>query len=168
MTFDMTRWGGSALTDDALEVPTGREVAEMESSIPVTYVPARNTLFLSFGLSYAEAIAAEAIFIGVNAYDYSGYPDCRPEFIAAFQDVARLGTKAGVEGHQNLKIHSPLIELSKAGIIQLGLSLGVDYSLTHSCYDPVASKPCGQCDSCLLRRAGFEEAGLTDPLEYAS
>lgn len=161
MTFDMTRWGGSALTDSSLTVPTGREVAEMEQSIPVTYVPGRNTLFLSFGLSYAEAIGAEAIFIGVNAYDYSGYPDCRPEFVAAFQEVARLGTKAGVEGHP-IRIETPLLHLDKAGIVKLGQSVGADYAPTWSCYQG-AETPCGECDACLLRAKGFAEAGSHDP-----
>lgn len=161
MSFDLTRWGGSALTDEAIAVPTGREVAEMEESIPVTYVPGRNTLFLSFGLSYAEAIGAEAIFIGVNSYDYSGYPDCRPEFIAAFQEVARLGTKAGVEGNP-FRIETPLLHLNKAGIVKLGQSVGADYSLSWSCYQG-GEQPCGECDSCLLRAKGFAEAGCEDP-----
>jgi 7-cyano-7-deazaguanine synthase len=161
MSFDLTRWGGSALTDDAIAVPTGREVAEMEESIPVTYVPGRNTLFLSFGLSYAEAIGAECIFIGVNAYDYSGYPDCRPEFIQAYQEVARLGTKAGVEGNP-FRIETPLLHLNKAGIVKLGQSVGADYSLSWSCYQG-GDRPCGDCDACLLRAKGFEEAGCDDP-----
>ena len=161
MTFDLTRWGGSALTDDSLEVPTGREASEMEESIPVTYVPGRNTLFLSFGLSYAEAIGAEAIFIGVNAYDYSGYPDCRPEFIAAYQEMARLGTKAGVEGHP-IRIETPLLHLNKAGIVKLGQSVGADYGLTWSCYQGGAT-PCGTCDACILRAKGFAEAESVDP-----
>lgn len=161
MTFDLTRWGGSALTDDSLEVPTGREASEMEESIPVTYVPGRNTLFLSFGLSYAEAIGAEAIFIGVNAYDYSGYPDCRPEFIAAYQEMARLGTKAGVEGNP-IRIETPLLHLNKAGIVQLGQSVGTDYGPTWSCYQG-GEKPCGDCDACILRAKGFAEAESIDP-----
>jgi len=165
--IDLRSFGGSALTD-AIAVPKGRDRHDMATGIPITYVPARNTVFLSIALAWAEVLGANDIYLGVNAVDYSGYPDCRPEYIQAFEKMANLATKAGVEGHQNLKIHSPLIELSKAGIIQLGLSLGVDYSLTHSCYDPVAGKPCGQCDSCLLRRAGFTDAGLIDPLEYAS
>jgi 7-cyano-7-deazaguanine synthase len=160
MAFDLTRWGGSALTDASIAVPTDREAAEMEESIPVTYVPGRNTLFLSFGLSYAEAIGAEAVFIGVNAYDYSGYPDCRPEFIAAYQEMARLGTKAGLEGHP-IRISTPLLHLSKAGIIQLGLSVGADYGPTWSCYQG-EEKPCGVCDACILRAKGFAEAGATD------
>ena len=162
MNFDMTRWGGSALTDDKIEVPTGRSVDEMESTIPVTYVPARNTLFLSFGLSYAEAVGAEAIYIGVNAYDYSGYPDCRPEFIAAFQEVARLGTKAGVGGNP-IHIETPLLHLNKAGIVKLGQSVGADYGLTWTCYQG-GEAPCGTCDSCLLRAKGFAEVGVADPL----
>ncbi len=162
MTFDLTKWGGSALTSDAIDVPTGRSVDVMEESIPVTYVPGRNTLFLSFGLSYAEAIGAEAIFIGVNAYDYSGYPDCRPEFIAAFQEMARLGTKAGVEGNP-IRIETPLLHWTKAEIIRHGLAVGTDYRMTWSCYQG-GDQPCGACDSCLLRAKGFEEAGQTDPL----
>lgn len=162
MTFDLTRWGGSALTDSAIEVPTGRAVAEMEESIPVTYVPGRNTLFLSFGLSYAEAIGAEAVFIGVNAYDYSGYPDCRPEFIAAYQEMARLGTKAGVEGNP-IRIETPLLHLDKAGIVKLGRSVGADFGLTWSCYQGGAT-PCGVCDACILRAKGFAEANSRDPL----
>lgn len=162
MRFDLSRWGGSALTQTDLEVPTGRKVAEMEESIPVTYVPGRNTIFLAFGLSYAEAKGAEAVFIGVNAYDYSGYPDCRPEFIAAMNEVARLGTKAGVEGRP-IRIETPLLRLTKAEIIRLGQSVGADYSVTWSCYQG-EDEPCGVCDSCLLRAKGFAEAGAADPL----
>ena len=161
MKFDLTRWGGSALTDDTLAVPTGRAVAEMEESVPVTYVPGRNTLFLSFGLSYAEAKGAEAIFIGVNAYDYSGYPDCRPDFIAAFQEVARLGTREGREGRP-IRIEAPLLHLDKAGIVKLGQSVGADYGPTWSCYMG-GERPCGECDACLLRAKGFAEAGAADP-----
>jgi 7-cyano-7-deazaguanine synthase len=161
MKFDLTRWGGSALTDATLDVPTGREASEMEETIPVTYVPGRNTLFLSFGLSYAEAIGAEAIFIGVNAYDYSGYPDCRPEFIAAYQEMARLGTKAGVEGNP-IRIATPLLHLNKAGIVTLGQRVGADYGLTWSCYQG-GETPCGECDACVLRAKGFSEAGAPDP-----
>jgi 7-cyano-7-deazaguanine synthase len=161
MSFDLTRWGGSALTQQDLAVPTGRSLEEMEESIPVTYVPGRNTLFLSFGLSYAEAKGAEAVFIGVNALDYSGYPDCRPEFIAAMQEVARLGTKAGVEGHPT-RIETPLLHWNKAEIIRHGLEVGADYSLTWSCYQG-GDRPCGVCDSCLLRAKGFAEAGVPDP-----
>ncbi|MEB4590275.1 7-cyano-7-deazaguanine synthase QueC [Candidatus Thiothrix sp. Deng01] len=161
--INLRAFGGSALTAD-IEVPKGRDAASMEHSIPVTYVPARNTIFLSFALGWAEVLEAQHIFIGVNALDYSGYPDCRPEFIAAFANMANLATKTGVEGH-TLSIHTPLIHLSKADIIRQGLALGVDYSLTSSCYDPDANgKPCGQCDSCLLRAKGFLEAGAPDPL----
>ena len=153
--------GGSALTDRSIDVPeAGGE------GIPVTYVPARNTIMLSLALGYAEVLGAEDIFIGVNAVDYSGYPDCRPEFIAAFQAMARLATKAGVEGVKTT-IHTPLIDLSKADIIRKGAELGVDYGLTHSCYDPVDGLACGRCDSCLLRQRGFEQAGVADPTRYA-
>lgn len=164
--IDLRVFGGSALTDD-IDVPKGRDAAEMEHGIPVTYVPARNTIFLSFALAWAEVLGASDIFIGVNALDYSGYPDCRPEFISAFENLADLATKAGVEGRQKLKIHAPLIAMTKAQIIRRGLDLGVDYGLTSSCYDPDASgAPCGQCDSCILRRKGFRENGLDDPLSY--
>lgn len=157
-------FGGSALTDD-IEVPKQRSTASMNEGVPVTYVPARNTIFLSFGLAWAEVLESSDIFIGVNALDYSGYPDCRPEYIAAFERMADLATKAGVEGHQRLRIHTPLISLSKAEIIRRGTDLGVDYSMTSSCYDPERDgRPCGQCDSCLLRAKGFAEAGLPDPL----
>jgi 7-cyano-7-deazaguanine synthase len=155
-------FGGSALTAD-IDVPKGRDADEMSHGIPVTYVPARNTIFLSFALAWAEVLESTDIFIGVNALDYSGYPDCRPEFIEAFEDMANLATKAGVEGQTRLKIHTPLLHLSKAGIVTLAHELGLDFSLTHSCYDPDASgRPCGQCDSCLLRAKGFQEAGLED------
>ena len=161
--INLRAFGGSALTAD-IDVPKGRDTAAMESSIPVTYVPARNTIFLSFALGWAEVLGAQHIFLGVNALDYSGYPDCRPEFIQAFETMANLATKAGVEG-QKLTLHAPLIEWSKAEIIRQGLALGVDYSLTSSCYDPAANgQPCGQCDSCLLRAIGFAEAGAIDPL----
>jgi len=140
----------------------------MSHDIPITYVPARNTIFLSFALAWAEVLGSSDIFIGVNALDYSGYPDCRPEFIEAFERMANLATKAGVEGRQRLKIHTPLIALTKAQIIARGLELGVDYGLTSSCYDPgAAGEPCGECDSCLLRRKGFRENGIDDPLAYA-
>lgn len=164
--IDLRAFGGSALTDN-IDVPKGRPTAEMGEGIPVTYVPARNTVFLSIALAWAEVLGATDIYLGVNAVDYSGYPDCRPEYIEAFEKMANLATKAGVEGHRGLKIHTPLISLSKAEIIRLGVSLGVDYGLTHSCYDPLDGKPCGRCDSCQLRLAGFQEAGLRDPLEYA-
>jgi 7-cyano-7-deazaguanine synthase len=161
--IDLRAFGGSALTDDALAVPHHASAAELVPDIPVTYVPARNTIFLSFALAWAETLDSQDIFIGVNALDYSGYPDCRPEFIAAYQHMASLATKAGVEGRQQLTIHTPLIQLTKAQIIQRGLDLGVDYGLTHSCYDPVDGRACGSCDSCLLRQRGFAELGLTDP-----
>ncbi len=150
-TIDLRVFGGSALTDD-IDVPKGRDSAEMEHGIPVTYVPARNTIFLSFALAWAEVLGASDVFIGVNALDYSGYPDCRPEFIRAFETMANLATKAGVEGRQKLVIHAPLMQLTKAQIISRGMELGVDYSLTSSCYDPAPDgKPCGQCDSCFLQ-----------------
>jgi len=162
--IDLRAFGGSALTAD-IGVPKGRSFEEMSDQIPTTYVPARNTIFLSFALAWAEVLGSSDIFIGVNALDYSGYPDCRPEFIEAFERLANLATKAGVEGKQKLKIHTPLISLSKAEIIRTGLELGVDYSLTSSCYDPSpAGKPCRACDSCLLRQKGFRENGLPDPI----
>jgi queuosine biosynthesis protein QueC len=161
--IDLRAFGGSALTDDALAVPHHDSADELGSEIPVTYVPARNTIFLSFALAWAETLGSSDIFIGVNALDYSGYPDCRPEYIAAYEAMAALATKAGVEGRQRLKIHTPLIALTKAQTIARGLELGVDYGLTHSCYDPVDGRACGTCDSCLLRQRGFAELGLTDP-----
>ena len=165
-TIDLRVFGGSALTDD-IAVPKGRDADEMAEGIPITYVPARNTIFLSFALAWAEVLESSDIFIGVNALDYSGYPDCRPEFIEAFEKMANLATKAGVEGRQQLKIHTPLIALTKAQIIQKGLQLGVDYGLTSSCYDPFPDgQPCGECDSCLLRQKGFRENGTEDPLRY--
>jgi len=166
--IDLTLFGHSALTDQ-IDVPKGRSTDAMGHGIPVTYVPARNTVFLSLALAFAETVDAADIFLGVNALDYSGYPDCRPEYIAAFERLANLATKAGVEGTLKFRVHAPLIELTKAQIIQRGVSLGVDYSLTHSCYDPSpAGLSCGECDSCQLRRKGFAEAGLVDPLEYVS
>ncbi len=163
---DMKDIGGSALTDD-IAVPKDRDETLMSGAVPVTYVPARNTIFLSFALGWAEVLGASDIFIGVNAVDYSGYPDCRPEFIQAFEAMANLATKAGAEGHK-IRIRTPLIHLSKAQIIQKGLALGLDYSLTRSCYDPSPEgKACGHCDSCLLRRKGFAEAGAADPTRYA-
>jgi len=170
-TIDLRAFGGSALTDDALDVPKDRGEAELSDAggIPVTYVPARNTIFLSYALALAEVLGSTDLFIGVNAVDYSGYPDCRPEFIAAFEHVANLATKAGVtheDGHHHLQVHTPLIDLPKPAIIELGLSLGVDYALTHSCYDPLGPdhvKPCGRCDSCLLRLRAFEQLGQPDP-----
>lgn len=154
--------GGSALTAD-IAVPKGRAAEEMAHGIPVTYVPARNTIFLSYALAWAEVLESSDIFIGVNALDYSGYPDCRPEYIEAFERMANLATKAAVEGRTKLRIHAPLLRLGKGEIVKLGAELGLDFALTHSCYDPDASgRPCGACDSCLLRRKGFEEAGLAD------
>lgn len=162
--IDLREFGGSALTAD-IAVPKGRTAVDMSNGIPITYVPARNTVFLSFALAWAETLGASDIFIGVNALDYSGYPDCRPEYIAAYETMANLATKAGVEGIQKLKIHTPLISLTKAQIVQEGMRLGVDYAETSSCYDPGEDgKPCGACDSCVLRAKGFAEAGLKDPL----
>ncbi|MEZ4525580.1 MAG: 7-cyano-7-deazaguanine synthase QueC [Desulfobacterales bacterium] len=164
--MDMRVIGGSALTED-IAVPKDRNETVMSGAVPVTYVPARNTIFLSYALGWAEVLGASDIFIGVNAVDYSGYPDCRPEFIQAFETMANLATKAGAEGHK-IRIRTPLIHLSKARIIRKGLALGVDYSLTRSCYDPSPEgKACGHCDSCLLRRKGFAEAGVADPTVYA-
>jgi 7-cyano-7-deazaguanine synthase len=155
-------FGGSALTAD-IAVPKARSAGEMSHGIPITYVPARNTIFLSFALAWAEVLESADIFIGVNALDYSGYPDCRPEFIRAFETMANLATKAGVEGRTRLRIHTPLLHLTKAEIVKLAHELGVPFGLTHSCYDPDAGgRPCGQCDACLLRRRGFEEAGIED------
>jgi 7-cyano-7-deazaguanine synthase len=163
--IDLRVFGGSSLTSD-IAVPKHDTAEELTDEIPSTYVPARNTIFLSFALAYAETVGAHDIFIGVNALDYSGYPDCRPEYIEAFQNMANLATKAGVNG-QRLNIHTPLISLTKAQIVTAGLELGVDYGLTSSCYDPDSSgHPCGRCDSCLLRLKGFAEAGQTDPLTY--
>jgi len=164
--FDLRRFGGSALTA-AIDVPKDRTPSEMGQDIPATYVPARNTIFLAFALAWSETLAAHDIFIGVNALDYSGYPDCRPEYVSAFQHLADLATKAGVEGRQQLRIHTPLIALSKKEIVALGTSLGVDYGLTTSCYDPSPSgEACGRCDACLLRLKGFAEARLVDPIRY--
>jgi 7-cyano-7-deazaguanine synthase len=161
--IDLRAFGGSALTSD-IAVPKARSSEEMSHGIPITYVPARNTIMLSFALGWAEVLGASDIYLGVNAVDYSGYPDCRPEFIAAFEGLANLATKAGVEGARPFRLRTPLLTLSKAEIIALGLSLGVDYGLTHSCYDPdSAGRPCGECDSCLIRQAGFSAAGLPDP-----
>ncbi|HEX8708002.1 MAG TPA: 7-cyano-7-deazaguanine synthase QueC [Pyrinomonadaceae bacterium] len=164
--IDLRVFGGSALTGD-IAVPKGRAVEEMGQGIPVTYVPARNTIFLSFALAWAEVLGAADIFIGVNALDYSGYPDCRPEYIEAYQRMADLATRAGVEGRQRLVIHTPLIRLTKAQIIEKGIELGVDYSLTVTCYDPSGDgAACGQCDACLLRLKGFAENSLEDPARY--
>ncbi|MBX7220602.1 MAG: 7-cyano-7-deazaguanine synthase QueC [Blastocatellia bacterium] len=166
VSFNLRAFGGSALTSD-IPVPKHHTVGEMEGGIPVTYVPARNTIFLSFALAWAEVLGAFDIFIGVNALDYSGYPDCRPDYIRAYETMGNLATRAGVEEGAKLKIHTPLIALSKADIIRRGLALGVDYRLTHSCYDPTPDgAACGECDSCLLRLKGFAEAGATDPIPY--
>lgn len=165
--IDLRRFGGSALTSD-IPVPKGRDAAEMGNDIPVTYVPARNTIFLSYALAFAEVLGAADIFLGVNALDYSGYPDCRPEYIEAFERMANLATRAGVTGTTRLKLHTPLIQMSKREIIATGLGLGVDYSLTHSCYDPAPDgAACGQCDSCVLRLKGFAEVGVRDPGRYS-
>jgi 7-cyano-7-deazaguanine synthase len=167
LEIDLRAFGGSALTD-SIAIPKNRDEQTMRAGIPVTYVPARNTIFLSFALGWAEVLGAENIFIGVNALDYSGYPDCRPEYIEAFETLARLATKAGVEGRSSIRIRTPLISLTKSEIIRKGLALGVDYSLTHSCYDPTEEGlACGACDSCLLRLKGFAEAGARDPLRYS-
>lgn len=163
---DFSEIGGSALTTD-IDVPKGREESDMEGDIPITYVPARNTIFLSYALGWAEVLEADTIFIGVNAVDYSGYPDCRPEFITAFEHMANLATKIGVEGKTKIKIMAPLIKMTKAEIIQKGMELGVNYGITHSCYDPSKEgRACGQCDSCLLRKRGFLEADVEDPTRY--
>ncbi|MEO1496695.1 MAG: 7-cyano-7-deazaguanine synthase QueC [Planctomycetota bacterium] len=170
VAIDLAAFGGSALTDD-IAVPTGRDEAQMSADIPVTYVPARNTVMLSLALGYAEVIGANAIFVGVNAVDYSGYPDCRPEFVEAFERVANLATKVGVEsvGEPAVRVRAPLIKLTKAEIIRRGVELGVDYGLTHTCYAPSpAGVSCGVCDACVLRLKGFEEAGLADPIAYAN
>jgi len=161
--IDLRVFGHSALTDD-IDVPKGRDEHSMGQGIPITYVPARNTIFLSFALAWAEVLESSNIFIGVNALDYSGYPDCRPEFIESFEKMSNLATKTGVEGITRMKIHTPLIRLSKAEIVTLGAELGIPFALTHSCYDPdPAGRPCGACDSCLLRAKGFREAGIADP-----
>lgn len=166
LPIDLAALGGSALTAD-IEVPQGRSDEQIANGIPITYVPARNTVMLSIALGYAEVLGAADIFIGVNAVDYSGYPDCRPEFIAAFEDVANLATKAGVEGELRFRIHTPLIDLSKAEIIRRGTELGVEYRLTHTCYAPNAQGiSCGGCDACQLRLKGFADAGLVDPIQY--
>lgn len=164
--IDLGLIGGSALTDK-IDVPKNRDLRDLSKNIPVTYVPARNTIFLAYALAWAEVVGAEDIFIGVNALDYSGYPDCRPEFISAFEKMANLATKSSVESNQRIKINTPLIEMTKAQIIKHGATLGVDFGLTHSCYDPQADgAACGACDSCLLRLAGFRAAGITDPVRY--
>ncbi len=165
LNLDLDKIGGSALTDD-IEVPKDGNIGGEE--IPITYVPARNTIFLSHAVAWAEVLGVHDIFIGVNAVDYSGYPDCRPEFLEAFSVMANLGTKAGVSGEGGFRIQAPLLEMSKAEIVVKGISLGVDYAQTHSCYDPVGDKACGRCDACLLRLQGFREAGLIDPAVYVS
>lgn len=166
LTVDFRPFGKSALTD-SVEVPKGRPIDVPDSDIPVTYVPARNTVLLSLALAYAESRRAWDIFIGANAIDYSGYPDCRPEFIAAFENLANLATKAGVEGRGRFRIHAPLLQLSKAEIIRRGLELGLDYGLTHTCYDPTPDGlACGRCDACQLRKKGFAELGVQDPIPY--
>jgi 7-cyano-7-deazaguanine synthase len=168
LQVDLDKIGGSALTD-AIPVPKDRSYSEMESGVPVTYVPGRNTIFLSYALAWAEEVGADDIFIGINALDYSGYPDCRPAFLRAFEQVANLATRAGIEGGRRFTIHAPLMNLTKKGIIELGLSLGLDYATTHSCYDPDAQgRACGVCDACRLRLKGFSEAGLADPITYQS
>jgi 7-cyano-7-deazaguanine synthase len=164
---DLSTFGGSALTDEAIAVPKDRPASAMASGIPVTYVPARNTVLLALAMAHAETLGAEDIFLGVNAIDYSGYPDCRPAFIRAFERLARVATKASVEGRP-LRVHAPLIRLSKARIIRLGTQLGVPYGLTLSCYDPVRGRACGRCDACALRRKGFAEAGVPDPTLYVA
>jgi 7-cyano-7-deazaguanine synthase len=166
LRVDLDAIGGSALTD-TIEVPKDRAITDMESEIPVTYVPGRNILFLAHALSWAEVIGAADIFLGINAVDYSGYPDCRPAFLSAFEQMANLGTKAGVTG-KPFRLHAPLLRMSKREIIETGIRLGVDYSLTHSCYDPVGTLACGRCDSCQLRLQGFREAGVQDPVAYAA
>lgn len=167
ITIGLRQFGKSALTDD-IAIPKDRDESKMAGDIPITYVPARNTIFLSYALAWAEVLDARDVFIGVNAIDYSGYPDCRPEFIAAFEHLANLATKMTISGGRPFRIHTPLIHLNKAQIISRGLELGVDYSMTHSCYDPdEQGRSCGRCDSCLLRRKGFAEAGVNDPTEYA-
>lgn len=165
LNLDLDKIGGSALTD-SIEVPKDRDVQSDDKEIPVTYVPARNTIFLAHALAWAEVLGATDIFIGVNAVDYSGYPDCRPEFLDAFINMANLGTRAGVDGSEKFSIKAPLLRLSKAEIIRKGIALGVDYSKTHSCYDPVGDKACGRCDACTLRLRGFAEAGIDDPTVY--
>ena len=164
--IDLRTFGASALTAD-IEVPKDRSDAEMEDGIPITYVPARNTIFLSYAIAWAEVLVADTVFIGVNALDYSGYPDCRPVYIEAYQRMANLATRVGIEGETRLKIRAPLIDKTKAEILEIGTALGVDYSLTSSCYDPDArGHACGRCDSCLLRKKGFKEAGIPDPTYY--
>ena len=168
MDIDLRSFGGSALTDN-IDVPKDRIETNITDDIPITYVPARNTIFLSFALAYSESIGCSDIFIGVNALDYSGYPDCRPEYISAFEAMSNLATKSGVTGKSSIKIHTPLIDMGKHEIIKTGSSLGVDYSITHSCYDPDKNGvSCGRCDACTLRLKGFKKAGIADPIQYAN
>ncbi|MAR96433.1 MAG: 7-cyano-7-deazaguanine synthase QueC [Candidatus Marinimicrobia bacterium] len=168
MDIDLRSFGGSALTDN-IDVPKDRIETNITDDIPITYVPARNTIFLSFALAYSESIGCSDIFIGVNALDYSGYPDCRPEYISAFEAMSKLATKSGVTGKSSIKIHTPLIDMGKHEIIKTGSSLGVDYSITHSCYDPDKNGiSCGRCDACTLRLKGFKKAGIADPIQYAN
>lgn len=168
MDIDLRSFGGSALTDN-IDVPKDRIETNLTDDIPITYVPARNTIFLSFALAYSESIGCSDIFIGVNALDYSGYPDCRPEYISAFEAMSKLATKSGVTGKSSIKIHTPLIDMGKHEIIKTGSSLGVDYSITHSCYDPDKNGiSCGRCDACTLRLKGFKKAGIADPIQYAN
>ena len=168
MDIDLRSFGGSALTDN-IDVPKDRIETNITDDIPITYVPARNTIFLSFALAYSESIGCSDIFIGVNALDYSGYPDCRPEYISAFEAMSKLATKSGVTGKSSIKIHTPLIDMGKHEIIKTGSSLGVDYSITHSCYDPDKNGiSCGRCDACALRLKGFKKAGIADPIQYAN
>jgi len=164
---NLSLFGGSALTDGAIAVPKDRAEADMAAGIPVTYVPARNTVMLSLALAWAEVLGASDIFLGVNAVDYSGYPDCRPPFLRAFEKLARVATRAGVEGGP-LRIHAPLLRLSKRGIVRLGTRLGVPFGVTQTCYDPIRGRACGRCDACRLRRRGFEEAGVPDPTRYST
>jgi 7-cyano-7-deazaguanine synthase len=164
---DLSTFGGSALTDRAIAVPKGRAPARMTRDIPVTYVPARNTVMLALALAHAETIGAEQVFVGVNALDYSGYPDCRPAFLRAFERLARVATKAGVSGRP-LRIRAPLLRLTKAQIVKLGTRLGVPFAMTQSCYDPIRGRACGRCDACVLRRRGFAEAGIPDPTPYSA
>ena len=164
--IDLKQFGGSALTSNDIDVPKERRPEDMATGIPVTYVPARNTVLLSVALAWAEVLGSSDLFIGVNAVDYSGYPDCRPEFIEAFENLANLATKAGVEGASHFRIHTPLLTLSKADIVRRGLELDVDFSLTSTCYDPTDGEACGQCDACQLRLRGFEQAGVQDPIRY--
>jgi 7-cyano-7-deazaguanine synthase len=168
VTIDLAAFGGSALTSQALEVPKDRDHASIGAGIPITYVPARNTIFLSYALAWAEVLGAYDIFIGVNEVDYSGYPDCRPAFIKAFTALANLATGAAVEGRGRFRVHAPLMHMTKAEIVTRGTALGVPYGETHSCYDPVADLACGRCDACILRRQGFERADIADPTRYAS